>query len=138
MSRSGTLYDLNRTPDVPPRRGRSRLKTRFPAKVILLSGTYSAELLDISLTGARLALSSRRTDAELEIGETIILCWDKFEKLGHIVWAKGDSAGMVFEELVTPSELIATRDLQDGFAQSGGYERNKRAAAQAWAQGYRV
>ncbi|MXP30814.1 hypothetical protein GRI94_17225 [Erythrobacter jejuensis] len=119
------------------RRERSRLKTRLPARITTLTHSCTAVLLDISITGARIELSPyASTPVAFQIGETVLLQWGNFEKLGHLVWEVGTVAGMVFEELVTPREIIATRDMQDELARNGGLQSVEHAVARSWYEGH--
>ncbi len=120
----------------PGRRSRSRLKTNLSGRITTLNGTQNVQLLDISLTGARLALSDRRgiTD-HLRSGMDAALEWDRFEAFGTIIWSARDEFGMRFDEGVHPKVLIETRDLHDRQKRTCGDQYENIQSARNWAHG---
>ena len=97
------------------RRIRSRLRTRLPARLTTIYGTYSALLLDLSLTGGRIRLSNRHGIVETpSVGSALVLEWCGFDAFGDVAWVDADTIGIVFDQIITPATLIATRDLEDG------------------------
>lgn len=128
------LPDISR--EIVSRRGRSRLKTCLCAKVISLFGIARVELIDISLTGAKLRFASDHRLVEgMRQGETVVLQWDRFEAMGQVIWIDGDRFGIEFDELVRPAALIATRDRNDELQLEGGRLAESRILAQNWAKG---
>ncbi len=108
------------------RRRHSRLRLQLPARLITLDGKLHATLVDLSMTGAKLALdiaAPARGDAFLE--------WGSFEVFCAIAWAEGRLCGVLFDEPLAAKVLIATRDLGDT---TPPVDAN-RAAARAWAAG---
>lgn len=90
------------------RRRHSRLRVCLPAKLVTLSGTVHATLLDVSFRGARLAVSRFVTP-----GSDAVLSWGKFEAFSRIAWCRGDQCGLDFDEPLHGDVLLATRDLAD-------------------------
>jgi PilZ domain len=108
------------------RRRHSRLRLQLPARLITLEGTLHATLIDLSQTGAKVAL-----DANAPSRGDGFLAWGSFEIFCSIAWADHRLCGLVFD-LPLPSEvLIATRNLGDT---TPPVDAN-RAAARAWAAG---
>ena len=108
------------------RRRHSRLRLQLPARLISLEGNLQATLIDLSLTGAKVALDVNaplRGDAFLE--------WGSFEAFCTISWAEGRLCGVLFDEPLASKVLIATRVLGDTTPPVDA----SRAAARAWAAG---
>ncbi len=117
----------------PQRRGRSRLKTCLGAEVLSLAGSLGAELIDLSLTGAKLKIVHRRRVVEgIRPRETVVLTWAGFEAMGNVVWVRGDFLGVVFDGIVSPQVLIATRDLSDELLAQGGQAVELRRTVRDW------
>ena len=118
------------------RRDPERLQTSLPARCITLSGTYPVVLLDLSPHGGRIEVdeeASRRPDPQP--GETVVLQWGGYEKLGRLVWLSQHVGGIAFEELVTPAELKGTALLQEDYIAQGGKLRDMALYAADWAKG---
>ncbi len=108
------------------RRRHSRLRLQLPARLITLGKSYHVTLIDLSLTGAKVALDvsgPRHGDAVLE--------WGGFDAFCSIAWSAGRFSGLDFEEPLPARLLIATRDLGDTTEPVDA----DRAAARAWAAG---
>lgn len=118
------------------RRRRSRLRTALAARLISLSGTREVTLLDLSLTGARIGLPSY-VDGGLALSPdaTVVLQWAQFERIGHVVWRSDRTAGIAFDEIVEPKDLLATRDLQDEVRNDRGRDYRLAENARRWVQG---
>lgn len=118
------------------RRDPERLQTSLPARCITLSGTYPVILLDVSFHGGRIEVdeeATRRPDPEP--GETVVLQWGRYEKLGKLIWLAQHVGGIEFEELVTPAELEGTRMMQEEYIAHGGKLRDMALYAADWAKG---
>lgn len=118
------------------RRDPERLQTSLPARCITLSGTYPVILLDVSFHGGRIEVdeeATRRPDPEP--GETVVLQWGRYEKLGKLIWLAQHVCGIEFEELVTPAELEGTRVMQGEYIAQGGKLRDMALYAADWAKG---
>lgn len=111
------------------RRVRSRLRLRLPARIETTFGAQDVLLLDLSLTGARVALREAVT-----VGRDMILAWSLFEAFGRIVWTNHATCGLRFERRLPPEILIATRDLHDCALPRDDRTR-VRALAKAWVEG---
>ena len=113
------------------RRRDSRLRLHIPARIVTIHGQYKAQLLDLSQSGAHLAV-----EQQLMKGGDAVLTWLEYEAFGRIVWAASTQIGMEFEELITPATLVATRDLAD---QHSAREEKRAAleAVRAWYHDYR-
>lgn len=109
------------TRHVGGRRMRSRLATRLPATLVTLFGSLPVILLDISLTGARcLVTNNRGITNPLRTGKEVVLEWGQFDAFGTIIWEGEGLCGIQFDPIISPSVLVATRDIHDDFVQQGG------------------
>ncbi len=88
------------------RRAFARLRTKYPAKLILLSGNLKGFLLDLSATGAKVILD----ECEPLRGEGV-LQWAGFEGFGEVKWAEDTIIGFEFLEDLPADALESTRDL---------------------------
>ena len=88
------------------RRISPRLRVQLPVQLITLEGQGQAVLENISLTGARIACAM-----SLRNGMSCLLRLGEIELFGDIAWQVGDRAGLLFEEELSPQQLIALRNL---------------------------
>lgn len=109
------------------RRQHSRLRLGIPARLETLYGRREVELLDLSQTGAKVALP------RFEYVGTAVLHWLGFDAFGEIVWQDDGLLGMAFDEPLPPGLVLNTRNrapsvvsAEDGLASD---------AAKAWASG---
>lgn len=103
------------------RRQGGRLRLHLVARIVTLSGTRAASLLDLSRNGAKLAVPEpmfARADVVVE--------WNRFEAFGRVVWYRSGLCGVVFDEPLPDAVLLATRDL---VAAPDATEAARRAAA---------
>ena len=114
------------------RRRDSRLRLHIPARLDTIHASVQAQLLDLSQSGAHLAVAE-----QLVLGEDTLLRWLSFEGFGRVVWATPKQVGLEFDELLLPATLVTTRDLAD---QSTAKKDRRRAyeAAKTWYQGNRL
>lgn len=120
----------------PCRRERSRLRTSLPARLTTLGGVFTCEMLDLSLTGARVRIVNRRGhDKAMAAGERAMVEWEGFEAFGTVRWERGDTLGLRFWDIITPATLVQTRDRQDAFMREGGTRTAERSQARAWVEG---
>lgn len=113
------------------RRDRSRLRVHLAASLATVSATSRVVLHDLSLTGARLS-----APPEIRAGQECLLSWAEHEAFGAVVWVRSGQCGLVFDRMITPAQLIQTRDIQDQEPLLDDYE-GARAAARSWALGSR-
>ena len=123
-----------------PRRNKSRLSTLLPGKLTTMFGTEDILLQDLSLTGAKLGLSERRSIEEtLREGLDAVLEWNGHETFGQLMWVTKDSVGIHFEENIGTKALMETRAMQDEMNSQGGLESHSKQvsqkAAHGWARG---
>lgn len=124
----------------PPRRKQSRLTTTLPARITTLCGCQSAVLLDLSLTGARLRMPHNCELSEtLKSGDAAEIAWESYNGFGTVAWLsptpEGIETGLRFDAIIQPHVLIATRDIQDAFAQKGGFRSIVTEQARQWVVG---
>lgn len=120
------------------RRERSRLRTDLPASLTTLNGVFGAQLIDLSLTGAKVLVSNRHgITEELHSGLEAVLAWAGFEAFGTLVWAEGDLCGMDFERMLDPAIVLETRDLEDRYAAAGRARSDLMQLTKVWVQGLR-
>ena len=85
------------------KRESSRLKLNIRGRLTSARGTQMVELLDLSQTGVRLALSASLsfTEAQLE--------WLNFEARTTVIWQENRLCGLLFEEALPLAWVAATR-----------------------------
>ncbi len=88
------------------RRAFARLRTKYPAKLILLSDNLKGYLLDLSETGAKVILD----DCDVLHGEGV-LQWAGFEVFGKVSWTKDSICGFEFLEDLSANAVQTTRAL---------------------------
>lgn len=77
--------------------------------MVLLEGTLSCILTDLSTGGARIMLNRR-----VRIGEQVVLSIGRgLEGFGEIVWASETQCGILFEEPLPSTVLQTVRQLND-------------------------
>ena len=81
---------------------------QIPARLVTLNGTLPATLVNLSFTGAKLALSGFPPP-----GGDAVLTWMTFEAFCRIAWSDDRHCGLDFEEPLAPNILLATRDIYD-------------------------
>lgn len=121
-----------------PRREDPQLRGRraLPRASILLSGSLDAldgrkwvELLEVSLTGARV----RGRDLP-GVGRDVVLTCGQVDAFGRIVWASSDRRGIAFDDPISTTQLIALRDASVSAARSGITPHERQAIAD-WLNG---
>ena len=113
------------------RRGRNRLRSRLPAKVVTLDGTRNTILLDLSCSGARI-----KATPDMAKGQQAILTWSGFVAFGSAVWVNHGLCGIAFDEALEPEILIATRDLDASSRLPSDLELDRNRARE-WVAGTR-
>src|SRR4051794_1783069 len=81
------------------RRGSPRASAPLIAIVTTLQGSHSAELVDVSASGARL-----RGAGLPNIGEELFVTVDEVIGFGEIAWSNGTERGLAFDPHLTPRE----------------------------------
>ena len=116
----------------PQLRGR-RTQPRAP---ILLGGSLEAingrqriDLLEVSLAGARIKGPNLPG-----VGRDVILTCGQFDAFGTIVWASSNRRGILFDEPISTTELVALRHESVSAADSGTTPDERQAMAD-WANG---
>jgi hypothetical protein len=131
-------HNANMTPDGEGiergRRGRSRLRTSLPARLITLIDNHPVVLLNISLTGARVMLRENILPPPA-VGAQVVLQWDSGEAFGNVLRIARGDIGIAFDEPVSPEMLVATRELHDDLARRGGLISLLREEARIFVQG---
>ncbi|BEV01718.1 PilZ domain-containing protein [Novosphingobium olei] len=97
---------------------RLRLGAGLPCRLVLLSGTLTGRVEDISATGARIAVA-----AIVASGSEGVLEVNGVEAFGEIVWCRSGRVGFHFEEKLALEQLVRLRHFSDGF---GEHERMRR------------
>jgi hypothetical protein len=83
------------------------LRLRLAARLILLDGTQTCVLTDLSAGGARIRPAGR-----LREGAAAVLLWGtRFEAFGQVVWLSPRHCGIAFDEPLSDVLLQATRAL---------------------------
>lgn len=113
------------------RRRDARLRLGVPAQLITLHGQFSANLCDLSQSGAHV-----RAKGDLFRGEDAVLLWLGFEAFGKIVWVDNGEGGLEFDEMLAPAILIQTRDQVD-LGQIQSADQAAYEGVRSWFMGYR-
>ena len=108
------------------RREQPRLRVGIPVRVQTLYSTGEGQLLDLSATGARIAIE----DAP-RFGE-VVLQWLTIEAFGEIMWSGGGTVGIRFLDPLSAAELVETRHKAPSILRSFDPAVE---AARAWVQG---
>ena len=106
---------------VPPGRradSRLRLGAGLPCRLVLLSGTQTGRVEDISATGARIAVGTI-----VATGAEGVLEVNGVEAFGEVVWCRMGHVGFHFDEKLALEHLVRLRHFSDGF---GDHERQRR------------
>lgn len=103
------------------RRQDSRLRLHLSARIVTLSGTRAASLLDLSRHGTKVAVPE-----PLPAGADVVLEWDRFEAFGRVVWCRNGLAGVTLDEPLSEPVLLASRNLTPS---PSATEAARRAAA---------
>ncbi|MFN4021147.1 MAG: PilZ domain-containing protein [Erythrobacter sp.] len=98
------------------RRGAARLRLAIPVRIVSIHGTQTGILLDLSRTGARIGLAEPLTP-----GMCLYLKIARFELFAEVVrrdlGADGGINGLVFDEPLPDTTVLAVREHAEGFAQ---------------------
>lgn len=110
-------------PDLPPsdaqppvtgRRGSARLRLAIPARFVSVYSTQDCLLLDVSRTGARLALG-----VPLAVGQSGFIALGRFEVFGTIIRLERESGGgvnaMVFDDPLPKADVLEIRRFAEQF-----------------------
>ena len=112
--------------DHQPRRAFSRLRLGIPARLLSLDGQQWVTLVDLSQSGARVALDST---SKISGG---LLRWLGFEAFGDPAWQVGDELALHFDEPIEPRWLFETRQRAPVELNT---ELDARNAAREWVTG---
>ena len=120
-----TLEPLNPGSTLTPagRRKLSRVRLALPGKVIMISGHEKCLLEDLSQTGAGMTMAGTAPP----VGADVVLMVQGVEAFGRVVWRRGPTFGVVFDEPVSREDVIRLRATHDHF-QTLETEQNRRRA----------
>lgn len=121
----------NGTPggSMPHRRANSRVKLNIPARLILLTGVQQCLLTDLSVSGAGFYPENPQPPA----GTSGLLQCGEITVLGEVIWVQGGRSGILFEEPLPVSQVVALRHFADRYP---AMELAKfRENARQWVQG---
>jgi hypothetical protein len=90
------------------RDSRLRLRRGVPAELVTLHGKFSAQLMDLSLSGAHV-----RAFSPTLVGQDGVISWLGFEAFGKVVWAREGEIGIAFYDPIEPDVLLKTRQQVD-------------------------
>lgn len=102
--------------DTVGRRAAPRLRLAIPARFISTDGTHDCVLMDLSSTGARIALAK-----PLREGAAGYLKIAALELFGEAVWCEhghgGGVNGLVFDESLAHQQVLAVRHHAETYAE---------------------
>ena len=109
------------------RRGAAREVIPLVAVFTTLTRSHSAELIDISATGARL-----QSPYGPEKGEEVLFSVDRLRAFGTVAWTHEDEFGIAFDVPVIADEVEI---LRERVRASRGLTADMRQALDAWSLG---
>ena len=109
------------------RRSAARLDAPLTAVISTLTGSRSAELVDISATGARF-----RSNDPPDLCEELSLVVEGIHEFGEVVWSDGDVRGMRIDEQLSLCDEVK---LRQKVADAAGVPLHVRAAYDQWTLG---
>jgi hypothetical protein len=109
------------------RRSAPRANAPLVATVTTLQGSHSAELIDVSATGARL-----RGPGLPDVGEGLFVTVDEVVGFGEVAWSEGDLRGLAFDPHLTPAE---EQQLSSKVKSAAGLPLEMSAAFDNWVLG---
>ena len=116
------------------RRGAARLRLGIPARLVTLGGTERCDLVDLSCSGARVALTNALDDL-LALGDGALLRVAGLEAFGEVVRRDPSAIAFAFEERLAEGDVLAVRRHAERLA--GDPTRALRQAAHNWVTGGR-
>lgn len=102
-----------------PRRAHSRLRLGIPARLLTLEGQQWVTLIDLSQSGARIALETPR-----KVVGGGLLRWLGYETFGDPAWQCGEELALHFDVPIDPAWLIETRRRAPGELDHKGHTRH--------------
>lgn len=116
-------------PELRGRRAEPRAYIQLPASVEDLHGRHSANLLDVSRTGARI----EAVDIPA-VGKAVVLRCGGIDTFGTVVWNVSGRCGVHFDEPIGGRDLVALRAVAVAAERSGMTPEELQATAD-WANG---
>lgn len=113
------------------RRASARVRLGLPARLELLTGTFTCRLDDISQSGAKIAMAANLPP----VGASAVLMINGIEGFGEVVWQRGQFLGMQFDEPLPLASVVALRQLRDDFDRR--VEESQRRDAEEFVRGRR-
>lgn len=109
------------------RRSAPRANAPLVAMVTTLQGSHSAELVDVSATGARL-----RGPGLPDVGDELFVTVDEVIGFGQVAWSEGNERGLAFDPHLTPVE---EQHVRSKVKTAAGLPLEMRAAFDDWVLG---
>lgn len=92
------------------RRSDARVRLCVPARLLLVDGNLKCVLIDLSRTGASVAVD---TAAMPSRGSSAFLVVNGLEAFGTVVWIRGNRCGVHFDEKLALADVVAMREFAD-------------------------
>lgn len=121
-------------PSITGRRAAARLRLGVDAQLVTLAGAERCELVDLSLSGARVALA-REPGGLLGEGEGALLRVGGLEAFGEIVRCGSHGLAFAFDEPLANEDVLAMRAHAEGISREP--DRTLRRQARDWVTGGR-
>lgn len=96
-----SLFRAKTGPNTSDRRASARVKLAIPVRLRLTIGDREGQMVDMSRTGARLAVAPLPP-----IGAPAILLWNAHEVFCKIVWTADDTCGLQFDRPVAQEIVL--------------------------------
>lgn len=110
------------------RRGAARLRLSVPARLVSLYDTRRCVLLDLSRSGARVAM-----ERPLPMGDGAFLQVNTIDHFAGVVRRDEGLNGLEFETPLAQDQVLAMRQFAEGFAEAE--KRELRESVRAWVTG---
>ena len=117
---------------VPGRRQAARVRLALPAKVILVTGHQPCQLDDLSQTGAKITVDQ----IPPPLGDDAVLMVNGVEAFGTVIWRRGNSFGLCFEDAMPMADVVRLRGFNDH--QQALEQQNRLRHAREFVQGRKV
>jgi len=125
-------FQSNRNHGSPGRRAAARVRLALTGKVILVTGHEPCQLEDLSQSGACLTVGGMAPP----IGDDAVLMVNGVEAFGTVVWRRGTSFGMQFEQQMALDDVVRLRGVHDHYQMLEHQEQRRRASD--FVQGRRI
>jgi hypothetical protein len=120
-----TPFDMSATTS---RRNDARARLKLPARLVLLYGSCSCTVADISRKGACVV-----TDYSLKVGDHGVLQRHGLDHFFMVHWVRDDRCGLSFDEVVPKETILRLRQLAENLESDA--KEQLREFGREWVEG---